>query len=655
MLEEWQESRQVSIVLQKAIVEDLNRVLTKPSIWDEVRFSDVKVRYEILELLERNPAGADVARLNRLLLENAFPQELARNINWRFAGEFAKWIHQLGLEVPPPYNRKSKPSAPTGIYANPNSGPYWWRLASDQKTNSNWRIVLGAYEEWKRFIPQRFEPQPDPCYYDPFQLFKALSFAIEKGEYSSELVARAAFRLALKYGWTGLAEKLLRGFQSTRVEFLDFCHHLKRVQQSCPFGIDDAADQHPAWRDALKRSWSSILQTDPLSASNLLPAHEILVGRTVELTRWRGGGGAATFVRKYNDLVSEDEIRETVSNNWHPLQRGAATVSLENVAGFLNAASSSALGPPVCVSMVRLPGDRISFLVVGKSEHRWVACTEKFPGLGQELETLNDTRENWLKLGSQDLPEPPIDWDQQFKRLCECLANQVQKLNDSCGWVMLALESDLAELPWQDLVRRYWRGKSSVFVSLIPNFGWASRSYQDLFSFPKTKHNASNLSKKPEFEEFRSQIESDLYGKAPALGSTAVFLGHGKHENGFTTVEAETGLLGRGAWLDIGNYRLVMVHSCSAGRLQGGFLGDLGGVPAMALATGCRLICAPVTEVPLRTARVLHKWHVQKDVPREFGYRYMQALAEDPWVGAYACYGFGSQFVTGQNYNSPLG
>lgn len=210
---------------------------------------------------------------------------------------------------------------------------------------------------------------------------------------------------------------------------------------------------------------------------------------------------------------------------------------------------------------------------------------------------------------------------------------------------MLALEQDLAELPWQDLVRRFWGGNKQVFVSLIPNIGWASRAYQDVEFFPKHSHNKTDLSEEAEFFEFKQEIENDLEKRVLFIGSTAIYLGHGKRENGFTTIRSGSELLDREAWLGIGTYRNLMIHSCSAGRLDGGFLGDFGGVPSLALATGCRLVCAPVTEVPLRTARILHKHHVCENGPLEFGCRYMQALAEDPWVGVYACYGFGNQFV----------
>jgi hypothetical protein len=336
--------------------------------------------------------------------------------NRKIAKHFAKWIHQLGLEVPPSFTYKHKPQAPNLISQSRNDNPYWWRLALDQENNHNWRTLKDNYSEWKQFLPERGEPNADPWFYDPFQLFKSLSFAIGSGAYSNPAVARSAFSLALKYGWTGLAEKLIGGFPATRRELLDFCHHLKRIQQICPFGIDDSDDQHRAWRRVLKTSWAALPPDDSLNSEELLATHEVLVGRTVELLRWKGKSTAPVLIKKYNDLASEDEIRAAVSDNSSVFSPGVATISANRVVGLMQAVSKSALGSCVCVSIVRLPGDKLSFLAVDQScgsQANWVVETEPFPGLEDELQALNDTRDDWLKIGGQNSFEPPIDWDEQ--------------------------------------------------------------------------------------------------------------------------------------------------------------------------------------------------------------------------------------------------
>ncbi len=64
--------------LKEALVRDFNAVILGPSIYDEKRFGDIDLRDQTKDLILRNPEGEELARLNRLLMEDAFPKELAR-------------------------------------------------------------------------------------------------------------------------------------------------------------------------------------------------------------------------------------------------------------------------------------------------------------------------------------------------------------------------------------------------------------------------------------------------------------------------------------------------------------------------------------------------------------------------------------------------
>ena len=59
---------------------EVNQVLAGPSIYDRERFRGVVLRAETEQLLRRNPQGYDLARLNKLLLEDAYPAELVRSV-----------------------------------------------------------------------------------------------------------------------------------------------------------------------------------------------------------------------------------------------------------------------------------------------------------------------------------------------------------------------------------------------------------------------------------------------------------------------------------------------------------------------------------------------------------------------------------------------
>jgi hypothetical protein len=67
------------------LIKDLNQVISGPSIYDKARFSGIVLRPETAQLLKQNPSGQQVARLNKLLLEDAYPGELAKSASTGWA------------------------------------------------------------------------------------------------------------------------------------------------------------------------------------------------------------------------------------------------------------------------------------------------------------------------------------------------------------------------------------------------------------------------------------------------------------------------------------------------------------------------------------------------------------------------------------------
>lgn len=62
-----------------AFLRNLNTIAGGPSIYDETRFKGVTLRPEAEALRRKNPTGFALARLNRLLLEDAFPQDIVKS------------------------------------------------------------------------------------------------------------------------------------------------------------------------------------------------------------------------------------------------------------------------------------------------------------------------------------------------------------------------------------------------------------------------------------------------------------------------------------------------------------------------------------------------------------------------------------------------
>jgi PTS system cellobiose-specific IIC component len=79
-LTDFQVTAEVPPLLQTNLMKDLNAMVQGPSIHEEERFSGVPLRIATQQLLERNPQRKDLARLNRLLLEDAFPLEIPRKL-----------------------------------------------------------------------------------------------------------------------------------------------------------------------------------------------------------------------------------------------------------------------------------------------------------------------------------------------------------------------------------------------------------------------------------------------------------------------------------------------------------------------------------------------------------------------------------------------
>lgn len=62
-----------------SLVKDLNQVISGPSLFDKAVFGKIAMRPETERLIRQNPNGLQLARLNKLLLEDAYPTELAKS------------------------------------------------------------------------------------------------------------------------------------------------------------------------------------------------------------------------------------------------------------------------------------------------------------------------------------------------------------------------------------------------------------------------------------------------------------------------------------------------------------------------------------------------------------------------------------------------
>jgi H+/Cl- antiporter ClcA len=83
--------------LQRALADDLSRIIRSGLLYEAQRFTNVTLSAKMRRLLEQEPQGLDLVRLNRKLLLEVYPQELS-STHWREAAAAA--LHLLaGLVV----------------------------------------------------------------------------------------------------------------------------------------------------------------------------------------------------------------------------------------------------------------------------------------------------------------------------------------------------------------------------------------------------------------------------------------------------------------------------------------------------------------------------------------------------------------------------
>lgn len=97
-----------SLLVTDIMASDLNRICEGASIWDPARFAGVKLGEDTQALLTNGHGDIDRIRVNRLLLKDAFPQELWRSRNTayfllRFAptGQLLWATNYASLDYPP--------------------------------------------------------------------------------------------------------------------------------------------------------------------------------------------------------------------------------------------------------------------------------------------------------------------------------------------------------------------------------------------------------------------------------------------------------------------------------------------------------------------------------------------------------------------------
>lgn len=87
----------VNFELQKAIADDLNRIIKAGPLYNGERFAHVSLSQKALQGVQEQPTGPDLVRLNRLLLREAYPKEISRALTYETLGASLVFLSGLFL------------------------------------------------------------------------------------------------------------------------------------------------------------------------------------------------------------------------------------------------------------------------------------------------------------------------------------------------------------------------------------------------------------------------------------------------------------------------------------------------------------------------------------------------------------------------------
>lgn len=68
---------QLKLTFARHLIEDANRIICSPTFYDALRFTNVALSRQTSILREQHPQGADLVRLNRMLLQDTYPSALS--------------------------------------------------------------------------------------------------------------------------------------------------------------------------------------------------------------------------------------------------------------------------------------------------------------------------------------------------------------------------------------------------------------------------------------------------------------------------------------------------------------------------------------------------------------------------------------------------
>jgi hypothetical protein len=617
----------------KSVYEEFNGLKNAAQAARDAGFQDYKVKLGHL-VLWTIPAQLE---------EQAEEGDAFHDIGTKLAGT----IRQAGCTVPERFLPKPRRAAQqAGLSDQPKSAR---TPKPDKRKQDDYRTIdpyrrlmeIDRCEDPKWATLQTYLDRPE-LQGDPLE---ETVRRLKADKYRDELhnVFSAAFDLCMRDGRVRHAMRLIEAdYVVSEDQLKKLVHAVKGIEKQVWYGLE--LDMHTRWRKTLQTAWLGNKQMQ-LSKHEALVMHEMFTGRLSPMMVASSDKGAELLLKQMRSAIGDDETADTMLTHREITRRGPGVIEFARLAEVRGELDESVLGAPVFVSVVSF-GDE-------KSREWRLLATDGLDCRRCELRPINEADlqhsrkllEHCFSLYLKDKEpgqECEIRWRQPLQELANNIVTAAKAIDKDVRWIVLATDENLGGLPWQNLLGP--AGKEIV-VSLVPNLGWTgllcgchNREYAP-FEL-RLSEDSSLVSLHEKFWADRSMLR--LW-----FPSGAYILAHGSvGSDGMPHVVLNDESLRSEDWIELCKHRHVVVHSCLAGTATGCVLGDFGGLPTYALGLGCRVLCAPVVEIPHYAASALHEKLMESTGSLEFGSRYLAAVRAEPAVSLYNLYGLA---------NDPLG
>jgi hypothetical protein len=493
------------------------------------------------------------------------------------------------------------------------------RLIVDQRSE-DWKTVLAAVDPNSSFALNPGLGLP--------LLQKVVRCASSGQEYSEEMLG-CAFRLLLRYGKIHSASKLLVRFGPSENDIFRFLSYVRQELRLVPFALD--REKHEEWLAKIRGTLNAFRIEHSWTDNQRLLLHEALLGSGISIMRSAGNDGMRALTRKFYGQLEESEIRTLTDDSDLAFRRGPGALGAHRIKKWI----LTQRRPPIFISVISFGNPRDQFHIMALlPTGYWRQRVVTIPGVFQAVQQVCGGFSLLRSLG--DLP-----WPQPLRDFAREIIDLVSDFLTGSPALLLAVEPALAEVPWQNLLMRY---RNDLVVSMVPNLSWVLSSHRQPQSWLSSRLFLSNA---PDLAKLQSEIHASWPVPATKVLSTAVVVGHGRTAAAGTIpdVYATPGKnpLRFEEWLEIAQRRVTVVHSCFGSSHGTAFLGNFGGLPALALGLGCRLFCAPVAEVPPNAASVFQNLLSKARTGKEIGDLYLNAIQQDNAVSFYNLYGLPSE------------